>query len=180
MNKQNKVKSSAANKKRFNFVDVALILLIIGFTVTLVYFFSPVSRVKKLGKTQEKNIEYTIEIIGVDKTFVENIKEGDTVIDSVSKTSIGNVKSIDTIKYTEYKATNNNDTDATENKQQKPLTTVDFNDMYNLQITVSVTANYVEGEGFSVDSTRVAVGEKLFVKFPDFAGEGYCIGIIQN
>ena len=80
MNKQTKATSSSANKKRFNFVDVALILLIIGFIVTLVYFFSPVSKVKKMGKTQEKSIEYTVEIIGVDKTFVENIKEGDTLL----------------------------------------------------------------------------------------------------
>lgn len=180
MKKQTQATSSAVGKKRFNFVDVALILLIIGFIVTLVYFFSPVSKIKKLGKNQEKNIEYTIEIIGVDKTFVENIKEGDTVIDSVSKTSIGNVKSVDTIKYTEYKATEDNNTDASENKQQRPLTTVDFDDKYNLQITVSVNADYIEGEGFSVDSTRIAVGEKLFVKFPNFTGEGYCIGIIQN
>ena len=180
MNKQTKATSSSANKKRFNFVDVALILLIIGFIVTLVYFFSPVSKVKKMGKTQEKSIEYTVEIIGVDKTFVENIKEGDTVIDSVSKTSIGTVKSVDPIKYTEYKAIEDTGADATENKQQKPLTEVDFDNKYNLQITVSVNANYLEGEGFSVNSTRIAVGEKLFVKFPNFTGEGYCIGIIQN
>ena len=180
MNKQTQTTSSAANKKRFNFVDVALILLIIGFILTLVYLFSPISMVKKYGKIQEKNIEYTIEIIGVDKTFVENIKEGDTVIDSVSKANIGTVKSIDTIKYTEYKAVVDDETDTSENKQQRPLTTVDFNDTYNLHITVNVNANYIDGEGFSVDSTRIAVGEKFFVKFPNFTGEGYCIGIIQN
>ena len=180
MNKQTKTTSSAANKKRFNFVDVALILLIIGFILTLVYLFSPISRVKKYGKIQEKNIEYTIEIIGVDKTFIENIKEGDTAIDSVSKTNIGTVKSIDTIKYTEYKAVADDENDTSENKQQRPLTTVDFNDTYNLHITINVNANYIDGEGFSVDSTRIAVGEKFFVKFPNFTGEGYCIGIIQN
>ena len=177
MNKNIKGSSQFTVKKKkfkFNFVDVALILLVIGCIITLIYFFSPISNAKKIGKSQEKNIEYTIEITDVDnKNFFGNVKEGDNVIDSVTKISIGTVKSVGNTKYTEYKPVD-------DGSSELKLEEIVYDDKINLQITISVNANYIEGDGFSVNSTRIAIGEKMFVKFPNFAGEGYCIGIIQN
>ena len=44
-------------------------------------------------------------------------------------------------------------------------------------VTISVMADYDEGEGYSVGGRRIAVGEKLALRFTDFAGEGYCINL---
>ena len=55
-------------------------------------------------------------------------------------------------------------------------TVVEYDDKINLLITVSATATYTEGKGYAVNERRIAVGEKLSVRFPDFAGEGYCVG----
>jgi hypothetical protein len=46
---------------------------------------------------------------------------------------------------------------------------------FNLLVTISTTANYAEGSGYSVNATRIAVGEKLALRFPDYVAEGYCI-----
>lgn len=176
MNKKTKVTSQTKeNKKKykFNFVDVALILLVVGCIITLIYFFSPMSKAKKLGKAQEKTIEYTIEITGVDTTFSENISDNDTVIDSVTKTPIGTVTRVVSTNYTEYKAVDDGSSDL-------KLQEIVYRDKCNLEVTVRVDASYIAGDGFSVNSTRIAVGEKMFVKFPNFVGEGYCIRIIQN
>ena len=56
---------------------------------------------------------------------------------------------------------------------------VEYPDRYNVRVTIEATANFYEGKGYTVNSTRIAVGEKLSLKFPEFAGEGYCVNVIE-
>jgi hypothetical protein len=44
-------------------------------------------------------------------------------------------------------------------------------------VTITVLAEYTEGEGYSVGDRRIAVGEKMSLRFPNFAAEGYCIAL---
>ena len=54
-----------------------------------------------------------------------------------------------------------------------------YEDKYNVTVTVTVLAQYEEGEGYSVGDRRIAVGEKLSLRFPNYAAEGYCIGLSE-
>lgn len=153
-------------RRRFNFIDL-LILIAIGLLVAIVVnLFFPQS-VFKTNNTK-KEIQYTVEFSGVDGALIDKIKENDVVIDSVSKASVGSVILVDrNTLYSELKY------DESE-KQGKYAV---YEDKYNVLVTISVMADYVAGEGYSAGGRRIAVGEKLSLRLSDYAGEGYCINL---
>ena len=52
-----------------------------------------------------------------------------------------------------------------------------YPEKYNVQVTIKATGSYTAGEGFKINNKRIAVGEKLSIRFPDFVCEGYCISL---
>ena len=160
--------SGNKNKKfRFNFIDFLLILLILAIIAAIVYIFVPFSWMKQQNGVVD--LQYTIEFQGVNEDFIENIQENDVIIDSVSKNVIGKVIAVDyNTQHTvlQYDEANGEGVLAV------------IPEEYNLIVTVS-TANAVfsDGEGYSVNSCRIAVGEKICARFPSYVAEGYCIGL---
>ena len=160
--------SKVAKKKtyRFNILDVLLILLVIGVVFVAINIVSPMSFIKKLQADSSHTIEYTVEFIGVDEDFLDTIKENDNVMDSVSKNSLGTVVAVDyNTHYSELKYDEANNVGKL----------VDYTDKYNVTVTITASGNYVSGEGYNVNAHRIAVGEKMSLRFPDYVGEGYCI-----
>lgn len=155
-------------KRSFNFIDFLLILFVVAIIFVAINIVSPMSIISKLRGEDSHAIEYTVELVGVDTDFIDRIKEGDSVIDAVSKNTLGSVKSVDyNSRYTELDY----------NEAEKVGVVVEYEDKVNVLITVAASATYTEGKGYAVNERRIAVGEKLSVRFPDFAGEGYCVGI---
>ncbi len=174
---------SAEKKKngRFNFIDFVLIVLAITVIGTLIYVFSPVSLIKNWINKDTRMIEYQVEFTNVDVDFIDSIKEENTVIDAVSKNNLGTVKTCDAnTKYIEYKVSEDKTSDEDGNEiTEYKLVPVEYPDRYNVIVTITAAATFEEGEGFIVNSRRIAVGEKLSLKFPDFIGEGYCIRLSE-
>ena len=165
MNKGSEVKVKEG--RRFNFIDLLIILAIVLLGAIVINLFFPNS-VFRNSKNVEKEIQYTVEFLCVDEAFTDMIKENDVVIDAVSKYSVGTVMAVDrNTPYTELKYDN-------ENKVGKLAT---YENKYNVLVTISVVAEYNEGEGYSVGGRRIAVGEKFSLRFPDYASEGYCINL---
>ena len=109
--------------------------------------------------------------MGVEKDFIDNIKENDIVLDSVSKNNLGTVTAIDyNIQYTELKYS--------EAETAGVLSPV--KDKYNVIVVISASAEFEEGEGYTVNGTRIAVGEKINARFPDYICEAYCISIPRD
>ena len=46
-------------------------------------------------------------------------------------------------------------------------------------LDIEATAVFNEGTGYTVNSTRIAVGERLSLKFPEYANVGYCVNVIE-
>lgn len=159
---------------RFNLVDFLLIVIILLVIATVFYVFAPFAWIKDLSSSQTKNIQYTVEILGVHEDFIEKIKENDTVINSTTKNSLGVVAVVDDYK-PKYK-----ELQYAQNEEQMGGILSEHPHKYNLIVTISATANYVEGEGYSVNSTRIAVGEKMTLRFPNYTCEAYCIGLEQS
>ena len=164
--KKETTESAVVKKKpyRFNILDILLILLAIGIVFVAINIISPMSFIKKLQSDSTHTIEYTVEFIGVDEDFLDTIKENDKVMDSVSKNSLGTVVAVDyNTHYSELKY---------ENKVGK---LVDYADKYNVTVTITAEGSYISGEGYNINAHRIAVGEKMSLRFPDYVGEGYCI-----
>lgn len=152
----------------FNIIDVLIILAVLLIGAIVVNIVAPTTWFKELLSGSEKVIQYTVEFTGVDRDFVDNINESDTVVDSVSKFSLGSVAAVDNNSH--YRVLRYNE----ETNEGGYVT---YQDKYNVLVTVTVTADYEEGVGFTVGDRRIAVGEKLSLRFPNYVGEGYCIGV---
>lgn len=171
MNTTNNSVSSGKKKKtgRFNLMDLVLVLIIVLVIATVLYIFDPFAWIKGMTAKQDRDIIYTVEFVNVDEAFLNKIQENDLVIDSVSKNTMG------TVTVPDY---NHHYTELQYVDQQGVL--VSYPNRYNVLVSISTAAEYVEGEGYSVNSRRIAVGEKLSLRFPDFAAEGYCIGLVVS
>lgn len=154
----------------FNFIDFILIVLVCAILAAVIYIFAPFSKLRTQFANDSKTVEYTIEVLGVDEAFINKIKENDTVIDSVSKNKLGTVTAVDyNTKYTELQYVQQGD--------QKVGVLAEYPHKYNITVTISVSADYVAESGYSVGNVRIAVGELYSLRFPDYACEGYCIGL---
>ena len=134
---------------------------------------------KWLGYSEQKNLANEIAaydwILSIDadeviseelKKSILKIKENDIVVDSISKNTLGTVLAVD------Y---NNYYTELTYDEITGQGKMVEYTDRYNVTVTIVAQGVYTKGEGYTVNSRRVAVGEKMSLRFPDYVGEGYCI-----
>lgn len=169
-NLSSKKKNSKNKRGRFNLIDFLLIVIILLVIATVFYVFAPFSAVKNLISSQNVTIEYTVELVGVDKDMINKIKENDSVIDAVSKNPIGTVQVADynypntVLQYVEA-----------ENEDAIEGILVEHPDKCNVLVTISASAEYMEKAGYTVNHCRIAVGEKMQMIFPNYIGEGYCI-----
>ena len=169
ISRQAKTEGTPSKSRRgFNFIDVLLILFILLVIVAAVNIVSPMSVFDRFKTDSERTIEYTVEIIGVDGEFIDKIKEQDVAVDAISKYTLGTVEAVDyNTQYSELKY------DEAANAGVLAV----YPEKYNVLVTVKATGSYVQGEGFSINGRRIAVGEKLSIRFPDFVCEGYCISL---
>lgn len=174
--------STPSKKKkngRFNFVDFTLILILVLTVGVLIYLFSPISIIKKWTEKDTKNIQYEVEITNVDEEFIDLIKADTPVGDAVTKGSLGTVTMVQSTKYIEYQTVEKINNDGENTTVEYELVPVEYPNKYNLHVTITVSADYYKGTGYTVNSTRIAVGDKLALKFPNFKCEGYCVEITQ-
>ena len=164
---------AVARKKpyRFNFIDVLIILLVIAIIFVAINVIAPMPFVKQLQAEKKLTVQYTIELSGVEEAYLNKIKENDSVVDAVSKNSLGTVLAVD---YNNYYSELAYDEETGEGKL------VEYTDRYDVTVTIVASGVYNEGEGYSVNATRIAVGEKIYVRFPNYVGAGYCIGFSAN
>ena len=97
MNNTNNIplKNNKKTKRKFNFIDFLILLLILTVLVVAVFTIASWSSIEKLLTSSQVSLQYTVELRGVDAEFMNNIKTGDTVTDSVSKTELGSVTRVD-------------------------------------------------------------------------------------
>ncbi len=171
-NNSSQEKADGVGKKRrrgFNFIDFLLILFVLVIILTAINIVSPISLINKFKSEETYTVLYTVELIGVDDEFLDKIKENDTVVDSVSKYSLGVVEAVD---YTVH-STLEYDESANDGAGEGVLTA--HKDKYDILVTIKASASYMSEKGYFVNDRRIAVGEKLALRFPDYAGEGYCV-----
>lgn len=151
-------------KGKFNIVDGILILIALAVVTAVVIYLVPGLL---NAAAEETDITFTLEFRGVDSAFVTNIKNGDSVYDSSKHYMLGNVKSVENYAYNVL--VYNDETGTAEMK--------DVDGLKNIIVTVTAKAVYTDGEGYSVNGERIAVGCAYNISFPDFSGKAYCIEV---
>ena len=167
--------AASKQKRKFNIIDFFILLIILAVVAALVYAFSPWSQIKKLWKPNQTTFQYAVELKEVDDEFINLIKTGDGVINAVTKNSMGTVDRVSEptrSTFLDYQY----DT-AEEGAGTYKGVLVEKPDKYDIIVYVTATAEYESGVGYTVNGSRVAVGEELFFRFPHFEYSGYCIAV---
>lgn len=165
-------------KRSFNIIDFLVLLIIVTVIGASIYAIFSWSSIKSLWSTSTVDLQYTVELRGVDEEFINKIKAGDTVTDAVSKNQLGTVEKVDSIeKYTVL--------DYTKNEVQSEdgkVPTISYNgvlseypDKYNVTVYISSSAEYESGIGYTINGRRIAVGEAIEMRFPEFSSTAYCV-----
>lgn len=160
-------------KRKFNFIDFLIILVVVAIVGILIYVFSPWSHIEKLWTNNKVELTYFVEIKDVDIAYIESIKEGDGVINSVNKSSLGTVSEISKLeKAYVYDYVLNEQGEMTCIRSEHPQ-------KYNITLKIVATAEYDKGVGYSVNGRRIAIGELLDLRFPQYTCSGTCTQIYK-
>ena len=87
--------TAVKKKRKFNFIDFLIVLLLVALIAVTVYATSPWSHIEKLWGADKVVLDYTVEIRGVDDQFISLIESGDIAINSVTKGNMGVVTDIE-------------------------------------------------------------------------------------
>ena len=170
--------SKKATRKKFNFIDFLVVLVILAAIAALVYLFSPWSKIEKLWNNDEVELTYFIEIKDVPPEYIDQIKNGDAVLDSVTKNSLGKISDVSykTSYVYEYAI---DDTGKVNCTQVNSPAQKDGNVPETIVIKITATADHKQGTGYTVNGSRVAVGELFNLRLPTYSCSGYCIQMYQ-
>ncbi len=163
-------------KKRrglFFVMDVFLLLAIVGVIFLLVLAFTPLSL---FGDNAEpRQIFYTVELAGVDQSFVSSFHEGDAVTDADTGSQMGEIMQI---KIREYEAYTNVPTPEIDPEFGKHVVRKETNEnLKTVTVVIRVTAEYTEEVGYTAEECRIAVGREYQLRFPSYTDNGVCIAL---
>lgn len=171
-NSQNNTTSQRKPKRKFNFIDFLVFLVVIAIVGILVYVFSPWAHLEKLWVNNKIELAYYVEVKDVDINFVDNIKKGDQVINSITKNSLGSVVETSIEKAYVYDYVEDAQGGITCVRSEQP-------NKFNVTIKILANAEYEEGVGYSVNGSRIAIGEPLDIRLPKFTCSGYCTQVYE-
>ena len=180
MNNNNTNSSQTKSRKinrKFNIIDFLIVVLIAAVIGVSIYAIVSWSNIKSLWSSSTVNLQYTVELRGVDADFINNIKAGDAVTDAVSKNQLGIVDRVDSIeKYTvlNYAPVTTENGDGTTTTTYNGVLS-EYPEKYNVTVYISSSAEYEKDIGYTINGRRIAVGEALELRFPEFSSIGYCI-----
>lgn len=164
----NNTATQRKHKKKFNFIDFLIVLVVIAIVGILIYLFSPWAQIEKLLSDDSVELTYYVEIKDVDIEYMDSIQEKDGVINAVNKNSLGSVVEIAKIeKAYVYDYVDDGQGGLTCVRTEHPQ-------KYNITLKIVATAEYEEGIGYSIGGTRIAIGEALDMRFPQYSCRGYC------
>ena len=166
-------KRDHSRKWLFWTVDVLLILIIVAAILFAVSLLTPFSLFGSDGE-EERNIQYTVEFVGVDSDSIAMLKVGDTVTDAKTGSVIGTVVAINNRPYEVY-----TDTPVYDKTLDSWIVgTYTYPDSYaTVMVTIAVTATYEQGVGYTAEDCRIAVGGSYELRFPCYTASGECIAI---
>lgn len=151
-------------KHKFNFIDIILMTVILAAVVLLVYIFMS-GRIESFG-TQSVLVEYQVSITRIREEFRGNVNVGDKVVDSVKLMSIGEVIDV------QYSPSISIISESYAGDLKYPI----YPEHLDMTITIRAEADMKNGM-YQIDGYRIAVGELVSIRVPNFTESGYCLTI---
>lgn len=154
----------------FLLVDILLLAAILTAVFFLVVLLTPLDPFGG-ADVEQRDVLYTLELVGVDRVSLEALHVGDSVTDAQTGSVIGEITAVDSRPYAFY-------TDVPNEYGGKYVVNKETSaDKYTVTVTVRASADYEQGVGYTVEDCRIAVGRAYELHFPHYAGEGSCISL---
>ncbi len=160
---------SVKNKRgKFNLIDLIFILFFVLAVALIVWILAPFSGGNSAEGERAVMLEYTLEFDSVSAELTDNVSLGDEALGARDQTALGRVNSIrNDILHAELHYDPETDTASMK----------EYPDCFDLQVTLTAEAIFTPGSGYTVMGQRIAVGGSYSVMFPNFMGNGSCIGM---
>ena len=149
--------------KKYNFVDVILLILVLLITAGIIYAFVAPYTVQIASNATSEKIEYRVRFQGVPDEIKYSIKQGDKVSESSELVFIGRVKKA------EYFDTEFSGVD----KDGNGVVGV-YPGKKDIVITIECDASPKEG-AYKINGYSVTAGKKIDLRLPGFCGQGECV-----
>lgn len=170
---QSAPKRERSGRGLFLIADVVLLAVIVAAIFFLVSLLTPFSLFDGT-KDEVRTVSYTVEFKGVEKDAFASLRKGDTVVDKASGAVVGVVTDLEPRKYVVYTDVPTDEKDET--LDSHVVTRTEYPEEFTtVSVTITVTADYAEGVGYTVDDCRIAVGREYELNFPGCAGKGVCV-----
>lgn len=166
-------KRERSRRGLFLIADVMLLAVIFAAIFFLVSLLTPFTL---FDNTEEeaRTVTYTVEFKGVDKDAFASLRKGDTVVDKATGAVVGEVTDLEPRKYVVYTDVPTDEKDET--LDSHVVTKAEYPEEFTtVSVTITVTADYVAGVGYTVDGCRIAAGREYELNFPGCAGKGTCV-----
>ncbi len=159
-----------ANKKfRFNIIDVFVILLIAALILGAAYFILMETGFIPQEKANEKTITYTVRLSETEAQYLDSFAVGSEVFNSATFASLGSISAV-----------NHNNTlalspfaEVAEGTQQYSVKQAEYEDRYDIYITVTARATIDDNGVAYVGSQRITVGSCVYFKCGNYAATTY-------
>lgn len=150
------------NKRRFNYVDVIIILLVLAVGFAGVKFLSKTS----LIASEVPQVSFTVEVKNNPPEYKNLIHEGDDIKDAIKGGAFG--------KVTELKAQPNKE--YMENKIDGAFVESSHAGREDVYITVTGTPTTF-GKNIMFASQEIKVGKQVFIKSKEYVGSGFIVDV---
>ncbi len=150
-------------KPKFNFLDVIIIVLVLGAAAVGYKYFLKTS--EKSSNVSE--ISYVVELRRKGESYREQIKPGDDISDAIKGGYYGKVTDVKWEKCVEIN----------QNAESGEYVKAEVEDRYNYYITITgIPTTYTDSK-IMFASQEVRVGNEIYIRSKNYSGEGYVVDI---
>ena len=180
MNEMNTKKPRERKKAwRLNILDVVILLLAAFFVTLLVMYFFP-KTADALSGEETYDITYTVVFYGIENDIGDDSDIAYGIVDNLQVVDKETGEVIGLINGTP--SSNNYYENEIRDEGGVPvLEKVEYSDRINLTVDITAKATYSEGEGYTVNGTRIACGREYDLRIASaFEGKAVCTLITVN
>ncbi|MBO5023809.1 MAG: DUF4330 domain-containing protein [Clostridia bacterium] len=159
-----------ANKKfRFNIIDAFVILLIVALILGTAYFILMETGFIPQDQANERTITYTVRLSETEEQYLGSFAVGSEVFNSSTFDSLGSIYAIEHQKTRAISPF----AEAADGTEQYSVRQAEYDDKYDIYITVQAKATIDENGIAYVGSQRITIGSCVYFKCGNFAATTY-------
>lgn len=146
---------------KLNILDLVIVVFIVLVLVLGGIYFSGNGDLSDKAKVQ-----YTVEVLAKDETYIDHIIEGETVVDGVTKQNMGKITGFTKKDAMQIK----------ENMAERKFNAAKIPGKYDVYITIELDAD-INYPDISSGSEDIKIGKGVALRSESVAMHGYIVGI---